>query len=297
MAATITDQIVSVAPGATCMIAGTGLTGGGSAGVSLAGQGGDGTAVTTLEPTFNGTTVSFRCPDGAVDGMLTVTASDATTATVPLRVNAQYVFGAEFVGQGVDVSVLATGELDAILQTASAYADAYIGQGSETTASVRQLQVIEEHRYRSRSRRVYPRRWPIVSLDAFTYIASPDLTVAFAPGDFVVVPDLGYIEQVIWSLGFTMVQAFANFTMVDAGIVRMTYTAGYGWAKYPPALREAVKMIATELIAQRGIQDAGMGGLSRVKNGGVQYDRRNEPFAIPAPAMALLDSIRRGSLA
>jgi hypothetical protein len=289
--ASISAEIASTAPGATCTILGAGF--GASGSVVVAGQGADGTSsVTIAAPTFTNTSISFRCPDGLLSGIATVTAQDATTATVAIRVNSQYVFAAEYVGEGDDTSGFATGELDAILQRASAICDGYLAQGSELTSSLRVMQVMEQHRYRDRTRRVYPRRYPIVSIDAVQYIASPSLKVAFSPDDFVVAPDANYIEQVVWSIGLTMVQSVAGFTMYNAGLVNLTYTSGYGWAQYPQVLREATILVATELITQRGIQAAGLGGLARVKTGGIQYDRRGETFTIPVPAMTLLDSLK-----
>lgn len=295
MAATITPEVVAGAPGATTVIAGSGLIGGGPAGVSLANQGADGTATTAIaNPKFasDGTSVSIQLPDGASDGPLTVTASDASVATVPIRVNSQYVFSSEYIGEGPDTSGFAPGELDAILQRASAYADGYLCRGNAKTMTLRQLQVIEQSKYRNRTRRVYLRRRPIISLDLFTYVASPALQVTFDIDTFVIQPDYNYIELVIWSMGYTYIQALASYTMYDAGICIAKYTAGYPWAEYPQALREATKMIATELISQRNIQIQGLGGLARTKQLQVQYDRRNEPFQIPDPAKTLLNSMR-----
>lgn len=295
MAAVITPEVVSGAPGVTVVIAGTGLTAGGPAGVQLLGQGGDGTGTTDIAgAVFNTTSVSIVVPDGATDGVLVVTASDDTTASVPLRVNSQYVFSSEYIGEGPDTSGFAPGELDAILQRASAYADAYLCKGGPSSMTMRQLQVIEQSKYRKRTRRVYPRRRPIISIDQFTYVASPSLKVNFDVTTFVVVPDLDYIELVIWSMGYTYINALASYTMYDAGICILMYTAGYPWASYPQALREATKMIATELIAQRAIQQAGLGALARTKQLQLQYDRRNEPFAIPDPAKTLLNSLKSG---
>jgi hypothetical protein len=95
-----------------------------------------------------------------------VTASDLTVATVPIQISSQYVFASQYIGEGVDTTTFAPGELDAILQRASGYADAYLCRGSATTMSLRALQVNEESRYRKRSRRVYPRRRPIISVDS-----------------------------------------------------------------------------------------------------------------------------------
>lgn len=290
---TITDIVVNGAPGVPTTINGSGLVPGPGAQIVLTGQGADKLgSVTIANATFATTSVSFAVPDGAIDGPVNVTAGNASMATVPIHVNSQYVFSSEYVGEGASVSSFAPGELDAILQRASAYADGYLLSGSPRSMSLRQIQIKEQSKYRRKNRRVYPRRRPIISVDKFTYIASPALKVDFDPTTFIVVPDLGYIELVIWSVGFTFIQAVASYTMYDAGICELTYTAGYPFAEYPQALREAVKMIATELIAQRNIQASGMGGLAKTKQLQVQYDRRNEPFAIPDPARALLDSMR-----
>ncbi len=300
MAATISVEIVSGAPGTTVTVSGSDLNGGGSSGVTLSNQGAAGTGVTNLTDLTwdpDGNFVEIVLPDGASDGPLTVTSEDASVATVPLRVNSQYVLSSEYIGEGPDTSGFAPGELDAILQRASAYADSYLCYGSAPNLTLRQLQVAEQSKYRKRTRRVYPRRRPIISLDSFLYVASPSLKVSFDPSTFVIVPDLNYIELVIWSMGYTYINALASYTMYDAGICIVTYTAGYPWANYPQALREATKMIATELISQRAIQAAGLGGLARTKQLQLQYDRRNEPFAIPDPAKTLLNSLRLSRVA
>jgi hypothetical protein len=292
MAASITVTNVVAAPGGTVTINGSGLTGGGSAGVQVP-IGAASTMTAVASPTFSGTSVSFTLPDGAVNGPLIITASDTSSATANLKVRSQYLFGDEYVGEGTDddVAGMAAGELDRILMRASQYADSYISQGSRENMSFRLLQTIEKHQWR-RSRRIYPWRSPIVSIDAFVYIASPSIQATFDPGTLVVSEDADYAEMVIWSVGYSYIQALASQTMADAGIVKVTYTAGYPYAKYPPALCEATTMIATELIVQRKINKAGMGALSRVRQGPAQYDRRDEPFEIPQPAKVLLDSLR-----
>jgi hypothetical protein len=292
MAAQITAPIVAGAPGGTVVIPGTDLTAGGSAGAVIAGQGACQDQTTTLPVVFNGTTATITLPDGVRDGVVTLTSDDGSTASVPLRVNSQYVFASEYIGEGPNTAGFAMGELDALLQRASGYADAYLAQGSASSMTLRLLQWKELSRYRKRTRRVYPRRWPIVSIEAFKYIASPALTIDYPTDSFVVVPDEGYIELVIWSIGYTYIQALSSFTMYDAGICELVYTAGFTFAEYPQVLREAVKMIATELIAQRGIQASGMGGLDSTRQNLTQYDRRSEPFTIPAPAKELLNSLR-----
>jgi|SRR5579884_1156208 len=294
MSASITGIIYDGAPGAIVTLPGSGLTPGANAKVQLLNQTAAGGVTTTIaSPTFaaDGSSVAFVVPDGAISGPVLVTANDGTSAQASLTVNSQYVFASQYVGEGTDLSDFSPGELDALLRRASAYADAYVAQGSRENITFRVLQTIEKHQWR-KSRRVYPWRSPIVSVDAFVYIATPAIQANFDPTMFVISEDGGYIELVIWSVGYSYIQALASQTLADAGIVKLTYTAGYAYANYPQTLREAVTMIATELISQRRIQKQGLGGLDRVRQAQTQYDRRSEPFEIPQPAKVLLDAFR-----
>lgn len=295
----LATEIVDGAPGGIVTLNGTGLTGGANAKVELLGQGADGSLTTNIaNPTFadDGTSVTFTVPDGAVTGDVRVTAQDGTSATCTLTVNSQYVFGSQYIGEGTDdeVAGMKEGELDAILRRASQYADSYLCQGSREAMTLRLLQTIEQHTWRKRTRRVWPWRAPIVSVDDVTYIASPALSTQLPSDAFIVEPDLGYIEMVLWSMGQTYITALAGYTMYDAGIVKLTYTAGYSYKRYPQALREATTMIATALIAGRRVNKMGLSGLDSVRQGYVQYDRRAEPFDIPMPAKVLLNSLRSG---
>lgn len=292
MAIGITGLIVDGAPGATVTIAGSNMTAGAGAKVELLGQGADGSLITQVaNPTFSDTSVAFVVPDGARDCDVQITASDGTSATTALTVNSQYLFAAQYLGEGADTSDFTAGEMDALLRRASQYADSYLSQGSRDAMTLRLLQTSEQHGWRQ-TRRIYPWRMPIVSIDAVTYIASPAITTDLPTTAFVVQPDADYIEMVLWNIGATYLQALAEYTMYDAGIVKLTYTAGYSFKRYPQALREAVTMIATEMISQRRIQKMGLGGLDSARQGYVQYQRRSDPFAIPDPAKVLLNSLR-----
>lgn len=297
MPALISVNITDGAPGATVTIPGAGLTGGAGAKVELLQQGADGSLTTEIAaPTFasDGTSVAFAVPDGALSGPVRVTASDASTAQTALAVNSQYLFASQYVGEGTEdeVAGMPAGTLDRILQRASQYADSYLSQGTREAMTLRYLQTSEKHRWR-RTRRIYPWRTPIASIDAFVYIASPAVQATFDPASTLVInEDADYVEMVVWSVGYSYIQALASQTMADAGIVKITYTAGYPYAKYPQTLREAVTMIATELINQRKINKSGLGALDSVRQGYVQYNRRSDPFEVPAPAKVLLDSFR-----
>ncbi len=289
MAASITGAIFDGAPGATVTIPGTGF--GTSGTLRLLQQSADHSLTTVVAATFTDTAVTFVVPDGAISGPLQITAQDASVATTALTVNSQYLFASQYIGEGTDITDFAAGEMDAILRRASQYADSYLSQGTREAMTFRLLQTVEKHRWR-RSRRLYPWRCPVVSVDAFAYIATPAIQATFDPSVFVVQEDADYIEMVIWSVGYSYIQALASQTLADAGICKLTYTAGYAYVNYPQALREAVTMIATELIDQRRIHKMGLGALDRARQGYVQYDRRSDPFEIPQPAKQLLDSLR-----
>jgi hypothetical protein len=206
-------------------------------------------------------------------------------------VRSQYVTSAEYAGagEGVDVSELAPGELDRILKRASQYAEGYIGYPLRLVPNVAEAHTWKRPGEANRPMtRVYLNRWPCVSLDAFTVRISNTQFATFAPSDIVVNNGQRYIEILSYAVAsFSLLGAIQNLGLV-ANIVEVSYVSGFPLFQYPPNLKEAVTMIATELLDYRGIQDKGFGGLSRVREGQVQYDRRNEPFAVPQPALELL---------
>lgn len=227
------------------------------------------------------TEITFVVPDGALSGTLTVTADDTTTATCVLRIVSQYVQASEFIGQGVDVLSLQDGELDALLRDASAYADMYMG------GEVRVKQRIERYPWR-RSRRVYPRRFPVASVDKFLIQVSNRQFATIDPLTIVINADNRYIEVLSYAVAsYSFAQAIMNLGLT-ANIVLLIYTAGFSVLDTPQNIRTAVKMIATELLTYRAIQAKGFGGLSKVQQGVEDYERRTESFAVPQPALELL---------
>jgi hypothetical protein len=276
--------IIDCAPGNTVTVSGSGF--GTSGSLLLSNQGADGSSSTVVSPaSWSDTAVSFAVPDGALTGALTLTAQDSTQATVGLRVGSQYVQSYEYVGEGVDVSSLAPGELDVVLRRASAYADAYIG------FPMRIMQVLERHPWRT-SRRVYPFSWPTVSVDKFVIRISPTQIATIDPASVVINATNKYVEVLSYAVAsYALLGAIQNLGLV-ANIVELTHTRGYTQMQYPQALRAATVMIATELLSYRNIQAKGFGGFASVKQGQQAYDRRQEEFAIPKPAMELLAPFR-----
>jgi len=292
MAAALTNPvaIVDCAPGNLVTLAGSGLTPGAGASVELMGQGAVAPlSIVPLSSTFagDGSNVSFVIPDGARSGPLVITASDASTVALQLRITSQYLQASEYIGEGSDLSGLAPGELDTVLRKASSYADTWTGQGDY---GLRLLQVYEEQPWprKSGGRRIWPFRWPIVSVDSFIIKISTQQQATVNVNDIVAAPDQKYIEILSYAVAsYQLLGAIQNLGLT-ANIVRLVYTAGYAQIDYPAQVREAVKMIATELLDYRFIQAKNLGGFASVKQGMQQYDRRAEPFAIPLPARELL---------
>lgn len=303
MAVTLPASLVEAAPGNAITIAGTGL--GSTPTASIGGQlviHSDGTP-----PTYDGTapiptagssdtSLHLAIPDGITSGTVTVTATDNSTATFPLRVVSQYAQASEYVGEGVDTSGLAAGELDVILRRASAYVDAYCGAGSTEAPGFRQLQSVELHRFRpgrNRAPRFWPWRKPIVSLDSFVFVSSNQTRTKFSvnPGvssDIYVNTSIGYTEALAYAFGNYVLLGAIDSIGFSANVVEIGYTSGFTMLNCPAPIRQATIMVATEILSYRNIQSSGFGGLSRVKTGGIQYDRRNESFAMPEPVKDLL---------
>ncbi len=304
MAAALTTTLAEGAPGNTVTLLGSGLTAGAGASVVLGGQlvlSPTGAAPTydgtlTLAADFAGTSVAVTIPDGATTGTLTVTASDGSQATCTLRVESQYLQAPEYVGEGMDTSDLATGELDQILRDASAYVDAFIGGGDENVSGLRLIQSVEHHKFHPRRAgppRFWPWRRPIVSLDSLVFITSQQIRTQFnvsqtTASDVYLNPELNYIEMLAYAFGSYALLGAIETVGFSANVVEVGYTAGYAWANYPLPLRKATKMIATELLTYRQIQARGAGGLDLVRHGYQQYKVRKVPFAIPDPAKELL---------
>lgn len=304
MPASLTLALVECAPGNTVQIAGAGLLPGAGASVSLGEQiaidptGASAPAYTgavAIAATFATTSVAFVVPDGVTTGTLTVTAGDGSIATCALRVDSQYVQAAEFIGEGVDLSDLAGGELDTILRDASGYIDTFLS-GDDDVVGMRLLQTVEHHKFKAKFNgppRFWPRRRPVVSLDAIVFVTSNQIRTKFnvsqsSASDVYVNPDLKYFEILAYAFGNYALLGAIETVGFSANVVELAYTAGYPMLHYPRALRKATKMVATELLTYRGIQSKGLGGLSSVKEGNAQYDRRSEAFEIPLPAKELL---------
>jgi hypothetical protein len=292
MAAAITTaQPIDCAPGNAVTIAGSGF--GSSGSLSLASQGAVAPAALAIAATsWADGAVVFTVPDGVTSATLTLTAQDGTTAPAFLNVVSQYLQAAQYTlnGEGTDLSGLASGQLDIILRDASGYIDGALG------TTLRLLQVQEDAQF-SDSRKIWPlrgprRRIPLASIDALSFITSNAIQTTFnvtgsAP-DVYANLTLGYFDVQTYAVGNAILLGAIQTIGFSANVWRLYYTAGFPWMQTPMNVRKATAMIATELLVYSGIIQRGFGGLSKIKEMQAGYERRQEPFAVPQPALDLL---------
>ena len=240
---------------------------------------------------------------------------------MPCRIASQYVQANEYLGEGGDTSLLVStpqdnmptdgAELDIILRRASAYADSAMQNANR--GGVRLLQLPEQHSWGFNTRRllntqrIYPWRRPIITLDKFDVQVSNTQWATFPTEQLVINHDLQYMEVLSYAVAsYVLVGAYTTWGLM-ANIARITYTAGYAShtssvpgppgvglipsvpiLAYPGPLREAVKMIATEMLIYRNLNAQGMAAFQSVKQGNQAFTRRTEGFEIPDPALELL---------
>ena len=297
MAANVTQTVIDGAPGNAIVLAGTGLTPGPNAIVTLANQGvtakpGISQHTLTIPATFasDGTSVSFLLPDGITTNTLTVTANDGTSDQVELHVHSQYVQASEYAtaGEGWDLSSLAPGELDIILRRASARVDTIL------SSSLRLLQQVEQHKYRaprnSAPPRLFPwrvrgRTCPIVSVDQLTFVSAYDLVTTFAITDTYVNNSEGYIEILAYAVGNYALLGALQVIGYSANVFELTLTTGYKHTGYPSAVVDATIMIASAMLEYRNAMRLGLGGLKSV---GKDLPVSQGKFVIPDEARRIL---------
>jgi hypothetical protein len=294
MPVTLTKTIVTAGAGGTLVLKGSGLTGGAGSSVTLGSQGV--TAAPSIAPitktlpaTFAqaGDSVAIAIPDGAMNGTLTVTASDNSVATCALRIAPQYVFAGEYGGDGVDVTTLPEGELDLVLQRSSALVDGAIG------GTIRLLQVLEKHPYYEMTAdgppKLFPlrtrgRRVPIVSVEQLAFASTSEILTVFGTTDLYVNSTLGQIEILPYAAGRYALLAQLQTISYSASALELAYTAGYAARDYPDEVREATMIIATKRLKQRALAAMGMGDVQRF---GKQLQLETK-FTIPSDAKILL---------
>jgi hypothetical protein len=281
----------------------------------------------TFDP-VSGAYVTFPLPDALGNGTvlnpagIMITSASGNSNSIPLQVKTQYVTSAEYMaaGEGVDLSTLAPGELDQVLQKASDYVDSYVGYSFRYQPVVDEQHTWKGHMEDVRlNTRIYPFVFPITpapfwspsasganqqaefvgqtfvntGVDLFRVRISNSQYATFPSLDVIVNDVQKYVEILSYAVAsYTLLGAIQMIGLV-ANIVELYYWGGWPVNMYPTPLKTGVIMVATEMLTYRSIQRRGFGGLSQVKQGQQTYQRRNEQFAIPQPAREVLRQYKR----
>jgi hypothetical protein len=153
---------------------------------------------------------------------------------------------------------------------------------------LRQLQVLERHKYKARPNgaplifpfRTRGRRVPIASVDQLTFISAIDLVTVFNTTDMYINQDLNYIEILAYAVGNYALVGQLQIIGYSANVFELSYTSGYPMAGYPDEVRTAAIITATMLLNRRQRQSMGLGAFA-------QYDSETklvvDPKAVRLP--------------
>lgn len=179
--------------------------------------------------------------------------------------------------------------VDAFISVASRLVDSYVGY------SFGYRQTTERHVWNQKSRRVYPREKPIVSVAAFKVYVSNQQNAAFTVNDIYVNSDRGYVEITsLANVTYSLFPAIVALGLIEP-VAEITYTHGYQYI--PSPVKDAVALTVSDLIARDSLAKQGMTGLSRLRVGEMEM-YTDKPLgaasvkAIPAAAETILDQYR-----
>ena len=136
--------------------------------------------------------------------------------------------------------------------------------------SLRQLQVLERHRWRAPRNdappRIFPwrvrgRRCPILSIDQLVFVAAKDIVTTFNPYDIYTNTSLGYLEILAYAIGNYALLGALEVIGYSANVFELAYTSGYPMAQYPSAVMDATMIVASKMIEYRNAMALGLGGL------------------------------------
>lgn len=180
--------------------------------------------------------------------------------------------------------------LDAFIGTASRIVDSYVGY------SFQYRQTTERHSWQQKTRRVYPREKPIVSVSAFRVYVSNQQNAAFTVNDIYVNPDRGYVEITsLANVTYSLFPAIVALGLIEP-VAEITYTHGYQYT--PTDVKDAVALTAVDLIARDSLAKQGLNGLSRLRVGEMEMysdapsGGASSVLSIPSAACTILDPYR-----
>lgn len=242
--------------------------------------------------------------DGAADGqvhtyrLINSSNSSATSYTTIVGKSLGYLTAEEFRGYQMgdlstpDGSELSDGTLDSFISVASHMVDSYVGY------SLGLKQTVERHSWSQKTRRVYPRQRPIVSLSAFKVYVSNLQNAAFTVNDTFINSDRGYVEVTsLATVTYSLFPAIVALGLIEP-VAEITYTHGYQYI--PSDVKDAVALITVDLIARDSLAKQGLTGLARLRVG--EMEMYSDSFkngggaarvaSMPAAATALIDNYR-----
>ena len=186
-------------------------------------------------------------------------------------------------------SELPDGAIDSFIGVASRLVDSYVGYSFEYK------QTVERHVWNQKSRRVYPREKPIVSVASFRVYVSNLQNAAFTVNDIYINSDRGYVEITsLANVTYSLFPAIVALGLIEP-VAEITYTHGYQYI--PSPVKDAGALTVSDLIARDSLSKQGMTGLSRLRVGEMEM-YTDKPMgsasikAIPAAAEAILDQYR-----
>jgi hypothetical protein len=180
--------------------------------------------------------------------------------------------------------------IDSFISVASRLADSYVGY------SFAYRQTTERHVWNQKSRRVYPKERPIVSVSSFKVYVSNQQNAEFTVNDTFVNADRGYVEITsLANVTYSLFPAIVALGLVEP-VAEITYVHGYQYT--PSDIKDAVALTTVELIARDSLSKQGMTGLSRLRVGEMEMysdtpqGGASSVLAIPSAACTMLDPYR-----
>jgi hypothetical protein len=180
-------------------------------------------------------------------------------------------------------------QLDNFIGMASRMADSYVGY------SFAYKQTTERHVWNQKTRRVFPREKPIVSVASLKVYVSNQQNAAFTVNDVFVNSDRGYVEVTsLATVTYSLFPAIVALGLIDP-VAEITYTHGYQYT--PSDVKDAVAITAVDLIGRDHLRKQGLTGLSRLRVGEMEMYSDSpanggsvDPF--PSAASIILDRYR-----
>jgi hypothetical protein len=189
-----------------------------------------------------------------------------------------------------DGTPLADATIDSFISVASRLADSYVGY------SFALKQTTERHNWSQKTRRVYPREKPIVSVSSFYVYVSNQQNAAFTVNDIFINSDRGYLEVTsLANVTYSLFPAIVALGLIEP-VAQITYTHGYQYT--PSDVKDAVALITVELLARDSLSKQGLTGLARLRVGEMEmYSDQpvgagSSTLAIPSAACTMLDNYR-----